>query len=238
MWYRVATLFYVGALIVTDLVSTNIPFYIILLTYNILLLLYKNDVIESIKRRPLLILIDLVIIAVVEYIGGPYGNPYLLYTFSPLFVGGFLFGYRGSFILVSFRSILYICVDSFAGFGFLKPVDHGEYITTPIIEMFIITFIMAFLAELLEELEISQHNKAMLNTEFENTIESLKTSLSTSKLSKREKQVLELASEGKTIIEISTELAISKNTVKTYLRRAYLKLDSRSKQQVVSEALR
>lgn len=238
MWYRVATLFYVGVLAVTGLISTNISFYILLLVYNILLLLYKKEVIEKLKHLPSLILVDLLIVAITEYVGGSYGNPYLLYIFSPLFLGGFMFGYRGSFLLASIHCIFYVFVDSLAGFGFFNPVFNGEHIITPIIEMSVITFMSAFLGELLKELEISRQNRAKKNSEFEDVIESLKTSFSTSKLSEREKQVLVLALQDKTIIEISSELDLSKNTVKTYLRRAYQKLDTRSKQKAMSEVLR
>jgi RNA polymerase sigma factor (sigma-70 family) len=153
-------------------------------------------------------------------------------------MGGFLYGYRGAFTVVSVFCILLTIADSMNGCGIYRPVVNGEHLITPIIDMYVIGYMMAFLSELLKELETTRQSKQLLNQEFEKVMDSLRSSISFGQLSEREKQVLILSSQGKTIAEISDDLNISINTVKTYLRRTYQKLDTSSKQQVVSEALR
>jgi DNA-binding CsgD family transcriptional regulator len=238
MWYRIATFFYVGVLALTGLESVNIPLFFFMLIYNVVILIYRNEIIEYLRLTPALIIIDLILLGIVGYVGGPYGNPYLLYTFSPIFLSGFLYGYRGAFAVVSILGILLTIADCMNGYGIYHPVVNGEHLITPIIDMFVIGFMMAFLSELLKELETIKQSKQLLNLEFEKTMNTLRSSISFSQLSEREKQVLELSSKGRTVTDISEDLSISVNTVKTYLRRVNQKLDTSSKQQVVSEALR
>lgn len=209
-----------------------------MLIYNVVIIIFRNEIIEYLRLTPALITVDLVLLTIVGYVGGPYGNPYLLFLFSPVFMAGFLFGYRGAFIVVSGFCILLTIADSLNGCGIYRPVVNGEHLLTPIIDMFVIGFMMAFLSELLKELETVKQSKQLLNLEFEKTMNTLRSSISFSQLSEREKQVLELSSKGRTVTDISDDLSISVNTVKTYLRRVNQKLDTSSKQQVVSEALR
>ena len=58
------------------------------------------------------------------------------------------------------------------------------------------------------------------------------------KLAPREKQVLELLSEGLTISEASDKMEISVHTVDTYIRRIYQKMGVRSRSAAVARALR
>lgn len=57
-------------------------------------------------------------------------------------------------------------------------------------------------------------------------------------LSERELEALKLVAEGRTIAEIGAALHLAESTVKTYLRRAYGKLDASKEADAVAEAMR
>lgn len=59
---------------------------------------------------------------------------------------------------------------------------------------------------------------------------------STSILTKREREILQLTSEGKTYVEVSEILNISKFTAKTHIRNIFEKLQVRSKSEAIAKA--
>ncbi|MEO5601248.1 MAG: LuxR C-terminal-related transcriptional regulator [Cyclobacteriaceae bacterium] len=57
-----------------------------------------------------------------------------------------------------------------------------------------------------------------------------------SPLTKRETEILQLISEGKTYTQISEELYISKETAKTHIKNIYSKLQVNSKSEAIAKA--
>ncbi|WP_286975565.1 helix-turn-helix transcriptional regulator [Candidatus Aquicultor secundus] len=166
---------------------------------------------------------------------GAYESPYLLYTFSPLFLAAFLLSYRGAFIFASVESVLLIAGTYMGGYWVTYLAESGEHISTYFLFYFFIAFAMAYLADLLNKLEAINKKKACINNDLARGRKCLEISLAFNRLSDREAQVLMLSSEGKTVSQVASELGISENTIKTYLKRINDKLSVTSKKEAISK---
>lgn len=234
LWYRFMMLAYVGILALSGLRAVPIIALFLAAIYNLFIFRYREIVIETLHKYPYLIAIDMIVSTLLRLNSGAYKNPYFLYFFSTLFLGGFLFGYRGAFLLAGIQSLLLVIVDYAVGMNPSYLLDYGEHIATYILYNFFLAIIMAYLSDLLDKLDLANKKKQTVETQLGEAKKCLGLSLIINQLSLREMQVLTLSSEGRTVDEVAEELGISKNTVKTYLRRIYEKLEVSSKQEAIS----
>jgi len=234
LWYRFIMLAYVGILALSGLRTVPATSLVLVVIYNLFVFKHREFITGTLRKYPYLIAIDLILSTLLKIDSGVYKNPYFLYSISTLFIGGFLFRYQGAFLLAGIQSMLLVIVDYAVGMNPSYLLDYGEHIATYIFYNFFLTFIMAYLSDLLAKLALANKKKQTAETQLGEAKKCLELSLIINQLSLREMQVLTLSSAGRTVDEVAEELGISKNTVKTYLRRIYEKLEVSSKQEAIS----
>ncbi|HZD60296.1 MAG TPA: LuxR C-terminal-related transcriptional regulator [Anaerolineae bacterium] len=211
-----------------------LPFFLAV-AYNVLILVFRYQIIRMLNKHPSLLLIDTLVSFILILGSGGFKSPYYLYSFSPLILGAFLFGYPGALYTASIQSALFIIAVYANGYRVIDVVRAGQHIVTDFLFFLLAGVSTAYLAGLLHELDAAKRRKAIIDFELEETNRCLEPRLRASKLSKREIQVLILSLEGKTIEQVAQELGISRSTVKTYLSRAYGKLNVSSKKEAISQ---
>lgn len=77
-----------------------------------------------------------------------------------------------------------------------------------------------------------------IGREFGHFLGRRRAELGASALTPRELQVLQLGSQGNSVLEIATKLVVSRDTVKTHFRHAYSKLDVHDRAEAVALAIR
>ncbi len=236
--YRFITLGYVAFLSLTSLRHVPILSFALIIIYNILIYRYRTAVIEKLYKYPYLIAIDLLFTFLLRINSGVKANPYYLYSYSPLFLGGFVFGYIGAFLLAGIESTILVAADYTAGIGPSYRLSNGEHTFTYALFYLLIAVVIAYIADLANQLEETSKIKATVDSELVKARKCLELSMVLNQLSMREIQVLRLTSKGKTVDQIAIDLGLSKNTIKTYLKRAYEKLNVSSKQQAIAILMR
>lgn len=234
LWYRFVTLVHVAVLAITGIREIPLPSFALVVIYNILIFANRTTVIEKIQKYPYLLTIDLIMALIVRVDAGVYSNPYYLYSYSPLFLGGLLFGYRGAFLLASIQSAIMLLTDYTSDVGPAYRSVNKEFPITYIFFYLVVSIATAYLSELLKNLDKARKEKSNVALELKEAEKCLELSLLANRLSLREMQVLTLSANGKTTEQIAEELGVSQNTIKTYLKRVYEKLNVTSKKEAIS----
>lgn len=231
-WYRLATLAYVAIL---GVAGVSISWWVLIagVLYNALIVNYRDSILERLAGRPQLLLLDLVVVFSFSFSGAP-ESPYYLYTFAPILLGAFMFGYTGAVLFTSIAFVMFYTSLSFRGYNLQVYIAYGEHLGTYFSFYLIAALGMAYLAELVTKLDKAKDVAEMVTKELCQAKRCLELSLMINLLSLREAQVLALTSRGQSVEEIAGEIGVSPNTVKSYLRRIYEKLKVSSKPELVS----
>ncbi|HEY3374268.1 MAG TPA: helix-turn-helix transcriptional regulator [Candidatus Aquicultor sp.] len=238
LMYRVVTLVYAAILGLTGLGYLSLPLFAAVMVYTVLIIAFRTQVVRLLLKYPLLMLVDVALMMVLELSSGAYKNPYSLYTFSPLLIGGYLFRYSGAFIIGSIQNILITIADWMLGYSPLQFEIRGQSIMIYIFTYYVTAYGMAYLSELTSDLEAVNKTKANVQADWIETRKLLEASLQKFNLSQRESQVLMLLFDGLTYEQIASELDVTNNTIKTYVKRVYEKLQVSTKQEALSTAMR
>lgn len=235
LWYRFITLGYVAILALTSLKIVSGWLLAATILYSVLLYIFRSAILNKLQVHPYLLLIDVFIVHVFRVASGAYESPYLLYTFSPLFLAAFLLGYRGAILFAGVESVFLVSGTYWSGHWISYLAESGEHISTYFLFYFLIAISMAYLADLLDKLEATNKKKTSISNDLAKGRKCLEISLAFNRLSDRETQVLMLSSEGRTISQVASALGVSENTIKTYLKRINEKLGVSSKKEAISK---
>ncbi|MBE0447092.1 MAG: helix-turn-helix domain-containing protein [Actinobacteria bacterium] len=238
LWFRLLTLIHIAILILIGAKTTPILPFALAVIYNVSILIFKSSIMRGLRAYPSLLLIDMLVSFILVLGSGGFKSLYYLHSFSPLILGAFLFSYTGAFSIAGIQSVLFVIAIYANGYRLPDIVNAGEHILTYSLFFFLAGIAIAYLAELLNELDSAERRRAIIDFELEEVKRCLEPHLKANKLSEREIQVLILSLEGRTVEQTAQELGISKNTVKTYLSRAHRKLNTSSREEVVSQATR
>lgn len=236
--FRITVLLYVAMLGLIGVKTIQIWPFILAVFYNISLLAFRHSIIDKLRARPYLLFIDIIVSFLLVLASGGYKSPYYFYNFSPLVLGAFLFGYAGAFILAGSQSVLYLTAVYANGHMSSGIISANQSIIADIFFFFLAGVSFAYLKDILDQLDVAEKAETAINLELKEANRRLEIHLKASKLSDREIQTLMLSIEGQATDEISEILGLSKNTIKTYLNRAYRKLNAGSKTEAYAEILK
>lgn len=236
MWFRIATLCLVAILMLIG-ATDKLPLPLMMaFAYNAVILVFWRSIVKRLLAWPYLISIDVIIALLLMLASSGRESPYYLYSFSPLVLGSFLFGYRGAFLLSGLQSVLFIVIAFMDNQMATVITNTDKNITTDIFFFFLTGISLAYMDDQLERLDEARKEACETNLERNRLKEEL--SLKLSCLSHREIEVFTLMSKGMTNEEIAQELDISKSTVRTYLNRIYMKLKVTSRNEAIAQALK
>lgn len=236
-WFRIVTIILVAIFALTGVKKVYIIPLVAAIFYNIAAVAFKLQVIDRARKYPAILGIDLMISFLLLATSGGYKSPYYLYSYSPLVLGAFLFGYRGAFLTAGLQSALYFLAISVNGYPLSRILSSGETIVTDFFFFFLASLSVAYLSDLMNKLDSANERKAVVEQNLQEAKRRLAESLKLHQLSARETQVFILTSEGLTADRIAQELGVSKNTVKTHLCRSYKKLGVSTKQEAIVKAI-
>lgn len=234
LYYRFLALLFVP--LHAYLGSQSISFWLLLAAfmYNFIFFAYRHKIIEKLRACPLLMAVDVVFTGLLYFLPGTLEPSYYLYSHSSIFLGSFLYGYKGAAILAAAACFVNI---SSKGFDFGAHSSAGEHLGSYFFFYFLIAFATAYLSSLMDGLEAADFRKTVVDKELEKAKVCLRATLAVHDLSKRESEVFSLILENRSVEEISSALGISKNTAKTYMKRSYAKLGVATKHQAVSKVM-
>lgn len=232
LWYRLATLAYVAILGIAGVLISG---WVLIagVFYNALIFNFRDVILERLAVRPQLLILD-VVIASSFSVSGTLDNPYFLYSFGPLLLGAFFLGYAGALIFTSIAFALFYLSVLLRGYNLQAYLAYGEHLGTYFSFYLIAALGMAYVAELVVKLDKAKDEERVVNEDLGQAKQCLELSLIINQLSLREAQVLTLTARGQSVEEIAGVLGVSKNSIKSYLKRIYEKLNVSSKPELVS----
>jgi DNA-binding CsgD family transcriptional regulator len=236
LWYRLATLAYVAILgvallpIIKWLLMTAV-------VYSVIIYVFRRGIFTQLQERPYLLGLDFIATALFMYAEGP-ETPYYLYSYATLLTGSLLHSYRGAILFAGSQFMVFTMSIYAHGFDLNVYRSWGEHLVTYVYFYLIAALGMAYIAELAKGLDEARLEEKAIVAELDNAKKCLALSLIINQLSLRETQVLTLSASGMSVEKIAGELGISKNTVKSYLKRTYEKLNISSKPELVSMVAR
>lgn len=232
LWYRLATLAYVAILGIA-LLPISKWLLMTAVAYNAIIYIFRRGMYAQIQERPYLLGLDFMATALFIYAEGP-ETPYYLYSYATLLTGSLLYSYRGAIIFAGSQFMVFTISIFMHGFDLNVYRSSGEHLITYASFYLIAALGVAYIAELAQSLDKAKLAEKSIGAELNNAKKCLALSLMINKLSLRETQVLTLSASGKSVEQIAGELGISNNTVKSYLKRTYEKLNISSKPELVS----
>lgn len=237
LWYRFFALGYVAFLHIAGLHQSPVWLLAIATAYNILVFRLQSNILARAAVFPYFLALDMMFVYMFIYLSAVLNPPYYLYSFSPLFFGAFVFGYRGAIFLSIIHSVGYLTTKYLGGFDFGIWAGYGEHFSSYFFIYFFIAIIPAHLSQLLDKFSAAHKERRTAEAEVLAARTKLEDVLINKGLSAREIQALMMAFAGKTNDQVAAELGVTKSTAKTYLKRAYDKIGVTTKKAALSEIL-
>ena len=230
--YRLATLVFVAIL---GLAGWRTPVWVLAtaVIYTSLIIIFKSAIYDRLRSRPYMLALDMLITFLITFSVGPQ-TPYYLYTFGAVFLGAFLFSYSGGLAFTVLAYLILVTHKYIHGYTLQVYIDYGEHLGTYFFFYLIMAMGMAYISELVTKLDEAKEKEQSVASELNQAKRCLELSMVVNRLSIREMQVLTLCANGEPIDRIAAELDVSRNTVKSYLKRIYEKLNVSSKPELTS----
>jgi len=153
---------------------------------NVFITVFPSQLNAAVRRRPLLLLADLIFCSALARFSGGWNTPYYLYAFSPLLAAAFFFELRGALFSASGMALLFVV----AGVG-VTPDQNGLSLVAQGVGFFLIAGAFGYATTLMSRLTSSHLELNRAHRDLE-VIHSLTLSLqSASDVNEVEERVLE-----------------------------------------------
>lgn len=234
--YRWLTLLNVMVLAWVGAKSSSLLPSILVIIYNIAFTAFVPSIYDKLRSSPPLMMFDLVFCALILHLSGGWASPFYLYCLSPIITSALLFKFKGAMYSASAFSLLYISVLYINGYSVSTIAEAGrlDSLISNFVSFFLVAIFLAYPATLLEQLEDSKREIEIAKLDLDQAHKDLEIAYRFSPLSKRELDVLNLMSEGKTNKYIAEALVLSESTIKTHVSSILRKLDVKTRSEAVA----
>ena len=132
---------------------------------NILLTIFGSKVNEIIRKRGILLVLDLLFSGLLVWYTGAEASPFYLYSLTPIFGAAFFFQIRGGMWAASLYTLIYLLIVFIIPRHHLFELDL-MLVSTQIVGFFVIALMVGYMSVLLDDLRRTRRRLEKSNTEL------------------------------------------------------------------------